>query len=75
MKAAQSQEYEDSEETECFDAEEYRLHQFPLEPTRQPFEVLDIVGLGIIVFVCVFMIVAIVLGSIDEVRFLWHLLR
>lgn len=70
---ASSQEREDEEETEL--SQEYRIHQFPPEPTRCAFDPLDLVGLGVIGFVGLAMMLAVVLGLIAEVRFFVHLFR
>lgn len=71
MRPARSQESEDETESEL--GIEYRLHQFPPEPTRSAFSPLDLVGLGVIALVLAVFVVAIGLGLVDEVRFVRHL--
>jgi hypothetical protein len=73
MRPARSQEQEDETETEL--GTEYRIHLFPPEPTRHPFDVLDMVGLAIIFAVMGLFLVAIGLGLRDELHFVLSLFR
>jgi hypothetical protein len=70
MRPARSQEQEDEADTEL--SQEYRLHHFPRAPTAPTPSIGALIFVGSVVLL---VLVALVLGFRDEVRFLLGLFR